>query len=241
MKQALRKLNKALILLQVPLWRKALKKKVAATTEHVHIFSHEPFSTLIDVGANRGQFSLMAKGLYPEATIFAFEPLAEARNQLEQISSDWSNTQIFPYGIGDKNVNSIVMNVSQKNDSSSILEFGMIESMFESAKFSHREKVSVKRLDDVITSEKLVSPVLMKIDVQGYEKQVIESSENILAHIDAIYVEAAFVEMYKGQALFDEIYAMLLNKGFYLKRIGHVSGGHGEPGTYGDFLFSRKK
>jgi len=240
MNQFLRKLNKILMLLRVPLWRKALKNKVAATTEHLHIFTHEPFSTLIDVGANRGQFSLMAKGLYPEATVFAFEPLSLPRKQFELISRDWTKTTIFPYGIGEESIDSVPMNVSQKNDSSSILEFDKIESMFDSAKFSHTEEVSVKRLDEVITSDQLVSPVLMKIDVQGYEKQVIESSNEILPHVDIIYVEAAFVEMYKGQALFDEIYSMLLDRGFFLKRIGHVSGGHGQPGTYGDFLFSRK-
>lgn len=240
MYQFFRKLRKLSILLRVPIWRKALMKSVPATTEHLHIFSFEPFATVIDVGANRGQFSLLAKGLYPSVKVFAFEPLQAPREIFEAVSAGWNDITIFPFGLGDENIDEMSINVASKNDSSSFLAFEKISDMFPSAQFSHQEIASIKRLDDVLKPNGLVAPVLMKIDVQGFEKQVLTGSEKLLPHIDLVYVEAAFVDMYKNQALFDEIYAFLSDKGFYLKRIGHVSGGRGHPGSYGDFLFARQ-
>ena len=240
MNQLFRKLKKVRLLIRIPLWRHALTKGVAATTEHLHIFRQEPFATLIDAGANRGQFSLLLKGLYPDIKIFAFEPLSEPRNLFGILFKAYQDVKIFPYALAEKEA-SMPMNVAKKNDSSSLLNFTKVSEMFPSASFSHTEKVNVRRLDEVLDSNDLVSPVLLKIDVQGCEREVLLGSEELIKYIDVVYVEASFVDMYEDQVLFEELYEMLLDEGFYLKRIGHVSGSYLQPGSYGDFFFERRK
>jgi len=234
-----RKIKKVRRLLGTSLWRQALLKGVAATTEHLHIFKQESYATLIDAGANRGQFSLLLKGLYPNIKILAFEPLQQPRDIFQSLFKTSSNVEIFPYALADKEA-TMSMNVAYKNDSSSLLEFTKVSDMFPSARFSHLENVEVRRLDRILKNSDLISPVLLKIDVQGYEREVLLGSEQLIKHIDAIYVEASFIDMYKDQVLFEELYEMLLGQGFYLKRIGHISGSYWQPGSYGDFLFSRR-
>jgi hypothetical protein len=73
--------------------------------------------------------------------------------------------------------------------------------------------VSVKRLDDCVEVHALEGPVLLKVDVQGGELAVFEGCDS-LAHVDFIYVELSFVELYEGQPLFQEVCEYLVNRGF---------------------------
>ena len=60
----------------------------------------------------------------------------------------------------------------------------------------------------------LLPPILLKIDVQGYEDQVILGATRIMQQVDSIMIEMSFQPLYQGQPLFDEIYQLLISKGF---------------------------
>lgn len=62
----------------VPAWRAALRRhRVAASVEHAGVLRNlGPLRTVVDVGANRGQFALAARHLFPQARIVSFEPIA---------------------------------------------------------------------------------------------------------------------------------------------------------------------
>jgi hypothetical protein len=84
--------------------------------------------------------------------------------------------------------------------------------------------VRVLHLSDVISDHDIISPALLKIDVQGYEKQVLQGCEPPLQNFDWIFVELSFVELYKGQALAPSILAWLAERGFlYLAFIRTLS------------------
>jgi hypothetical protein len=66
-------------------------------------------------------------------------------------------------------------------------------------------------LQESITLEK---PVLLKIDVQGYEAHLLNGAKNFIKSVDCILIELSLEELYKGQPLFNDIYTMLNNEGF---------------------------
>src|SRR6186713_954646 len=69
--------RKLLSVLAQPDYRAAfLRGRVAAAIEHGSILKSLNFNTIVDIGANRGQFSLAARHYFPQARIIAFEPLA---------------------------------------------------------------------------------------------------------------------------------------------------------------------
>ena len=72
-----KKLLKLINCLRVKEWRAPLRFGVAAALEHDFFFRNHNFNTVVDIGANTGQFSLVMKKNFPEANIFAFEPLKE--------------------------------------------------------------------------------------------------------------------------------------------------------------------
>jgi hypothetical protein len=65
-------------------------------------------------------------------------------------------------------------------------------------------RVPIKRLDACLSTPP-PRPVLLKIDVQGFELEVLQGATDLLPHIDAVYVEASYVELYEGQALHEDI------------------------------------
>ena len=66
--------------LVVPAWRDALRRhRVAAGVEHARVLRNlGPVGTVVDIGANRGQFALAARHCFADARIVSFEPLPAA-------------------------------------------------------------------------------------------------------------------------------------------------------------------
>jgi hypothetical protein len=67
-------------ILAVPAWRRALlRHRVAAGVEHAGVLRNlGPVRTVVDIGANRGQFALAARQCFPAARIVSCEPLPAA-------------------------------------------------------------------------------------------------------------------------------------------------------------------
>ena len=62
------------------------------------------------------------------------------------------------------------------------------------------KKISVKKLDEFADLKNIERPSIMKLDVQGYELEVLRGSDNILNYVDHIIIEISFTEIYENQA-----------------------------------------
>jgi FkbM family methyltransferase len=220
-----------------PLSRKALLRyRVLAATEH-HYINQLEFATLIDVGANRGQFSLAFRRFHPSSKIVAFEPLAAAIVVLRQLFSGDKNFIAIAAAVGGTRTRAKI-NVSRSDDSSSLLPIGENQlAMAPKTGLSHTETIDVTRLNDAIVSLNLPLPILLKIDVQGYELEVLRGSIETLANISHIYCECSFITLYSGQALAHEIISFLMSEGFQLAGIHNIHYAPSGGAVQGDFLF----
>jgi hypothetical protein len=99
--------------------------------------------------------------------------------------------------------------------------------------------VEIDTLDAMFEGVDLPGPVLLKLDVQGYEMAALRGARVLLNRVDAVLTEASFVPFYEGQALFDELHAWLTEAGFRLTggAMSAVSQGRWEQG---DFLYERR-
>ncbi|MEM7045817.1 MAG: FkbM family methyltransferase [Pseudomonadota bacterium] len=240
MREALRKFRKGAALLTDGRFRPGMMQGVAAAIEHEAVLSPYDFRTVVDVGANRGQFTLLAAGLFPDAEIVAFEPLIEPFEKLIKVTAGLSKLRAFNVAIGPE-PRSLPMNVSKRDDSSSLLPIGALqEEIFPDTGFARREEVQIRPLGDYLDPTEIRRPCLLKIDVQGYELDVLKGSEACLDHVDVVYVEASFVELYQGQPLADEVIEALTSQGFCeMGRFNLSSDRHGRA-IQADFLFERR-
>lgn len=215
-----------------------IRHGVAGGIEHYAVVKYLSPRTLIDVGANKGQFSLLARKLSPKTRIFAFEPLKEAADRYERLFGDDENATLHRLAV-DMHRGESAFYVSDHSDSSSLLRIGPGQKKAFGNAFSRQITVKTTRLDDVVRPEDLTPPTLLKIDVQGAERNVILSAGHLLDHIDHIYVEASFIELYDGQSLFRDVFRELDAKGFRMRGAFNQVTTAAYHATQVDVLFSR--
>jgi len=132
--------------------------------------------------------------------------------------------------------------ISKREDSSSLLPIGSRQStIFPGTEESHTQEVEVAPLHHFIEKDDLISPVFVKIDVQGYEIEVLKGCNNLIENIDYIYVECSFIELYTGQALANEIIQYLTNYSFKLSGIYNMFYDKNGIAVQGDFLFIKQQ
>lgn len=237
MNSRIRKL--AVIAAHPRLWQAALLG-VAPTIEHASPLSQHDFRSVIDIGANKGQFACFAAVTWPDAHLDCFEPLPNPMRRLERILRAYAPGRSQIHGVACGSEPGIVeMHIASREDSSSLLPLGQMQkSMFQMVERT-QASVRVERLDQVVTRS-LARPALLKIDVQGYEYQVLQGATDLLQSIDVIYVEASFIELYSGQRLAPDIAEFLQENGFvhsgqYNTQVDSL----GNP-IQADFLYRRR-
>ena len=236
----LRQIKKAVRSLLHPASRKALKHGVAPSFEHFEILQGlNNIKCLVDVGANVGQFSLLCKIVHPNVAIHAFEPLKEAADTFLHVLGHETDVQLHRHAIGSKAADQYI-NVTARSDSSSLLAPDAQSRIFPGTHAVSKETVRVLPLQDVLSDADILSPALLKIDVQGYEGEVLKGSERLLDSFDWIYCEASFIELYLGQPLADKIISWLAARDFQLVSV-QSSDARLQNGrtVQADFLFKR--
>jgi FkbM family methyltransferase len=119
--------------------------------------------TFIDIGANNGYFSLMASILVGSTgKVYAFEPTPDSfkRLQTNVHINKFKNIKLFECALGDK-VGKIKLNISKKEDGQN--------SIADIVDKKESIVVQIKKLDDILKGNRVN---LIKIDVEGYEKEV---------------------------------------------------------------------
>jgi len=199
----------------------------------------QPFeiATIYDVGANVGTWSLLAKSIFLDSKIEAFEPLrCHADSFLKEIA-DVSGVNLHTVALGAHNVDTR-MHVTDFSDASSVFPL----SQRSVAEFGLREKrledVRLNRLDDFVRDEELQPADLIKLDVQGYELEVLRRATGTIASAKAIPSEVSFVELYQGQCLFHELVEFLASHGFHVRAFG-TNTASGKLLSQTDLLFLR--
>ncbi|NJL10299.1 MAG: FkbM family methyltransferase, partial [Calothrix sp. SM1_7_51] len=171
-------------------------------------------ATILDIGANIGQFSSTISSVFPQANIYAFEPLPDCFQELQARMSNCKNFTAINVALGD---NSGILKFERNNFSlsSSFLKMTDIhKTAFPETQQSQSVEVKVEKLDDIVKNLYIVDPVIIKIDVQGYEDKVLKGGEETIKRAKLVISETSFESLYEGQPLFDDIYRKFIDLGF---------------------------
>jgi FkbM family methyltransferase len=165
--------------------------------------------TLIDIGASHGDFINLVQQSKPNIHIYGFEPIPEVFNSLQERFVETNEVELYNLALG--NFDGIVdFNENDYSYSSSILPIGEIHvNEFPHTRNFKKLEVQITSLDSVFNNKKIERPILVKVDVQGYEEQVISGGKNTFAQADFVIIELSFCELYLGQVLFESVYKEL--------------------------------
>lgn len=214
------------------LWR----YRVLAGAEHRHVLSRK-LETVVDIGANRGQFALAVRRWVPHARVISFEPLPGPASVFCNVFIGDDQVVLHQAAIGPR-VEQRTMHVSGRDDSSSLLPISSVQTaMFPGTEEIATAEVRVGPLEEFIKAGELRAPAMLKLDVQGFEYEALIGCDSMLPHFDWVYCECSFVEFYSGQKLAADVIDWLSAKGFRLGGVFNLAYDVNGLAVQADFLF----
>lgn len=175
---------------------------------------------VFDVGANAGQYAEELRRHGYDQRIVSFEPLTEAYRTLEKRAARdplWTTVNV---ALGEE-AGKGTINVSGNSYSSSMLDMlpAHTRAAPESAYVGH-QTVDITTIDDVFGHySRSECKAFLKIDAQGFERQVLRGASASIARLAGVQLEMSLVMLYEGSMLLPEAMAAMGGAGFSLMSI----------------------
>ena len=165
------------------------------------ILAHERVDAVLDVGANIGQYGQMLRREGYAGPILSFEPLPAPHAALAAAASSDPLWSIAPPLALAEAAGEVVIEASAESDMSSILpQTALLRQVSPSSAVTGRLSVETARLDALTH---LLDPAWqrlhLKVDVQGYEPQVLDGAAGLIDRLQTIQLELALAPVYEGE------------------------------------------
>jgi FkbM family methyltransferase len=172
---------------------------------------------VFDVGANRGQFGMELRRHGYRGRIVSFEPLGEPFAGLRRHAENDPLWDVVRVALGNES-GTREMHVTANIVSSSLRDsLPRLRTIEPRAAVERTERVDIRRLDDLADrylNER--SRPYMKVDVQGFESEVLAGAGMTIPRIVALQLELSLAPSYLGSMLAGEVVVELERMGFIL-------------------------
>lgn len=149
----------------------------------------------------------------PHTKIIGFEPQSD-RCEARYLLKEDRNLVIHPIALGDGSEQTLYINNDPGTTSLLPLNSEFLKLFDDLRNIEPRttETLTTQSLDSVLDGEDHID--LLKLDVQGFELEILKHATNVLKNTRAIHCEVSFSPMYKGQCLFEDIAKFLKGSGW---------------------------
>ena len=167
-------------------------------------------SNVIDVGAYNGDWTRMFKEVFPASKILMIEAQANKTYILDDVCIDFQGDVFSEIALLGADHRKEVEFIQMKTGSSVFEENSSIK--------RNRKKIPQITLDSLIDQRyKKFHPIdFLKLDVQGYEIEVLKGAMNLLKHTEFVLMEASLIPINQGSPLIYEVMSFMENHGFRL-------------------------
>lgn len=161
---------------------------------------------IFDVGAYQGDFARMCRDVWCKAEIACFEVQPEPLHRLETAFAGDARVRAWPYLLGAAEQEQVALHLAETG--SSVLE----EQVYKDFPIAY---FSMRTVDDIAAREySQRAPELLKMDVQGYELEVLRGAEDLLSDVRVILMEVNLIDIHCGVPLLGEVMRWLGERGF---------------------------
>lgn len=187
-------IKKIIIYLDIFIHRKKISKFLKK--------SNLKFKVIYDVGSNNADYSLLFNKIYSKANIFSFEPNPSLYKIASHNTRKFSNIKIIEKAVGNSNTikdlkidqnSSLTTSLSKSNKSSNTYK---IKKFLYGESSKNIVKINIIKLDSFINKRNV--PDFVKIDVEGYEEEVLKGLQKNIKKIKLVMIEFHFDKLYKG-------------------------------------------
>lgn len=167
---------------------------------------------IVDVGANRGDWTRTAIRHFPDARYTLVEPQDHLKSHIQDLLDRGYNIQWINAGASDKSGN-MVMSLSHRDDSSTFV----LADRYGHATGSRQTSVLVKTLNEIVAASGSGMPEMVKIDAEGFDLRVLAGASELFGKTDIFLVEAVVCGNYENSAA--EVVQFMTNAGYWLMDI----------------------
>jgi len=182
--------------------KQSMKKKYCYS-----VFNIEPGDIVIDIGANVGEFTLMAS--QHAEKVFSFEPDPNCFYCLKKNTDNIDNIEIFEYGVSKANDSKSFYLSSEDADSS----------LIKPKIYTNKIEINTIRLDSWMKSKGISKIDFLKVEAEGAELEVLEGLGDKIEFVQKVSVDGG-AERY-GKTTSNEVDQYLQSNGFHTYVINH--------------------
>ena len=203
-----------------------------------------PARTVLDIGACGGELAERELlDAFLQAQVHCFEPHPVSFARLEKVAARHERIHAHHIALGD-NEAMVDMQFNPGSPSSSSLRKQTVENvaLFPQVAETITTPVSQRRLDDWAAEQgrALEGPLVIKMDVQGFEDRVIAGGQQTLRRAQGIVLEVCLASLYEGQPTFAALHDSLASLGLAFAGTRDQFFGEGGKVIYFDAVFLRE-
>lgn len=176
--------------------------------------------TLVDVGANVGQWTAGVLEVARPRHVRVFEPSPDVFPIVSRRFAARPEVKVVQAAVGDRN-GTVSFYVTDHSHNASVLRPREDSDDLLDSGAHVRAEVDVKMVSLDTALADLATIDILKVDVQGFERSVLAGASATLRRTAWVLLEANFVSLYEDDLLLPELHALMLRAGFTLANLSH--------------------
>lgn len=162
---------------------------------------------VIDVGAFKGAWTRVCKNVFPESHVLMVEPQALRLDDLRKVAEQLGDVELVAALVGES-----------KREGVTFHESGSASSVLTEAEnvCTTSTALSMTTLDEITEGTKFSQPDFLKLDVQGYELNVLKGAQKTLSTAEAVLMEVNLLPIYVDAPLLHDVTAFMAERDFRL-------------------------
>lgn len=167
--------------------------------------------SVFDVGANNGDWSRMAKKIFPDAKFYLIEPQEEMLDHLKNFCAEHNDSEYFLAGAGSKDETRI-FTIWNDFTGSSFLPAENEEFL----KSGKQRRIKIMTIDEIIRNSHIDPPEIIKLDIQGFELEALRGAERTFGYTEIYIIEVSLFPFddVPGVPLFSDIINFMLKRDY---------------------------
>ena len=160
-------------------------------------------NTILDIGAFEGEWTLMCSTIFTGAKFMMFEAQESKKEKLELLKSNSIDYHIGLLG-------------SELNEKSKFYVNETVSSALPESAKDHQDYIEVPMytVDEVLANKGNLRADFIKLDVQGFELEVLKGASQTLESAEVVLMEVSLIEINKGAPLINEVMHFMVSRGF---------------------------
>ena len=166
---------------------------------------------IIDVGANRGDWTRFALGIFPSTPFIMIEPQDEMEMPLSQVVNDSPGCHYIKAGAG-REEGELIQTIWEDLLGSSFLP--VVDS--EQLKTGTQRKTKIVTIDSLLATLPDFHPDFVKLDTQGFELEALLGGESLFGKTELFIIETSLFPFMPKQPITREVIAFMGDRGYEL-------------------------